>query len=91
VNPVARALWNPIVAKEYRTRMRTWRSPFAITLYVVLLGGLGWAVFAALTGNAFGLGGSGSGTNYGQYLFMFMIIFQVVLLAFIHSATVRWL
>src|SRR5438034_908595 len=39
MNPVARALWNPIVAKEYRTRMRTWRSPFAITLYIVLLFG----------------------------------------------------
>jgi ABC-2 type transport system permease protein len=86
MNPVARALWNPIVAKEYRTRMRTWRSPFAITLYVVLLGGLGWAVFAALTGNTFGLGGSGSGTNYGQYLFMFLIIFQVALLGFITPA-----
>ena len=84
MNPVARALWNPIVAKEYRTRMRTWRSPFAITLYIVLLGGIGWAVFSALTGNTFGLGGSG--TNYGMYLFMFLIIFQVGLLAFITPA-----
>jgi len=84
MNPVARALWNPIVAKEYRTRMRTWRSPFAITLYVVLLGGLGWAVFAAMTGNTLGLGGSG--TNYGMYLFMFLIVFQVALLGFITPA-----
>jgi hypothetical protein len=84
MNPVARALWNPIVAKEYRTRMRTWRSPFAITLYVVLLGGLGWAVFAAMTGNTLGLGGSGS--NYGMYLFMFLIVFQVALLGFITPA-----
>ncbi|TME49202.1 MAG: ABC transporter permease, partial [Chloroflexi bacterium] len=84
MNPVARALWNPIVAKEYRTRMRTWRSPFAITLYVVLLGGIGWAVFSAMTGNAFGLGGSGS--NYGMYLFMFLTIFQVGLLGFITPA-----
>ena len=86
MNPVARALWNPIVAKEYRTRMRTWRSLFAITLYVVLLGGLGWAVFAAMTGNALGIGSSGSGTNYGQFLFMFLIIFQVALLGFITPA-----
>src|SRR5207244_1080425 len=84
MNPVARAVWNPIVAKEYRTRMRTWRSPFAITLYVVLLGGLGWAVFAAMTGNTLGLGGSG--TNYGMYLFMFLIVFQVALLGFITPA-----
>ena len=59
MKPVARALWNPIVAKEYRTRMRTWRSPFAITVYVVLLGGLGWAVFAAMTSNLAGFGNQG--------------------------------
>ena len=29
MNAASRALWNPIVAKEYRTRMRTWRSPLA--------------------------------------------------------------
>jgi len=84
MNPVARALWNPIVAKEYRTRMRTWRSPFAITLYIVLLGGLGWAVFAAMTSNTAGFGSQG--TNYGQFLFLFLVIFQVVLLAFITPA-----
>src|SRR5207302_6929891 len=84
MNPVARALWNPIVAKEYRTRTRTWRSPFAITLYIVLLGGLGWAVFAAMTSNTAGFGSQG--TNYGQFLFLFLVIFQVVLLAFITPA-----
>ena len=84
MNPVGRALWNPIVAKEFRTRMRTWRSPFAITLYIVLLGGLGWAVFAAMTSNTAGFGSQG--TNYGQFLFLFLVIFQVVLLAFITPA-----
>ncbi len=87
MKPVARALWNPIVAKEYRTRMRTWRSPFAITVYVVLLGGLGWAVFAAMTSNLAGFGNQGlGGSSYGQYLFMFLIIFQVALLGFITPA-----
>src|SRR2546429_4097343 len=64
--------------------MRSWRSPRVISLYVVLLGGIGWAVFAAMTGNAFGLGGSGS--NCGMYLFMFLTIFQVGLLGFITPA-----
>jgi len=82
MNPVARALWNPIVAKEYRARMRTWRSPFAITVYVVLLGGIGWLVFSAIANNTFGSGLS----NYGQTLFTFLILFQVALLAFITPA-----
>jgi len=85
MNVVVRSLWNPIVAKEYRSRMRTWRSPTAMTVYIVLLGGLGWAVFAAMSrGGVFGA--FGAGTNYGQWLFTFLMLFQVVLLAFITPA-----
>ena len=83
MNAATRALWNPIVAKEYRTRMRTWRSPLAITIYIVLLGGIGWAVFAALTvSTGFGQGPG----SLGQMLFTFLILFQVALLAFITPA-----
>src|SRR2546423_5469972 len=85
MNVVLRSLWNPIVAKEYRSRMRTWRSPTAMTVYIVLLGGLGWAVFAAMSrGGVFGA--FWTGTNYGQWLFTFLMLFQVVLLAFITPA-----
>src|SRR3989440_10833524 len=83
MNAATRALWNPIVAKEYRTRMRTWRSPLAITIYIVLLGGIGWAVFAAMT---FSTGIGQSPSNLGQQLFTFLILFQVALLAFITPA-----
>jgi len=84
MNVATRALWNPIVAKEYRTRMRTWRSPLAITIYIVLLGGIGWAVFSALIVTSTGFGqGPGS---LGQMLFTFLILFQVALLAFITPA-----
>ncbi len=84
MNAATRALWNPIVAKEYRTRMRTWRSPLAITVYIVLLGGIGWAVFAALTVSGSVINqGAGS---LGQMLFTFLILFQVALLAFITPA-----
>lgn len=82
----SRALWNPIVAKEYRSRMRTWRSPLAMTIYIVLLGGLGWAVFAAMSNSGTGFGLPSSGSNYGQILFTFLILFQVALLAFITPA-----
>jgi len=90
MNAVARTLWNPIVAKEYRSRMRTWRSPLAITIYVVILGGIGWAVFSAMANSVAGFGnqggGPGSPSNLGQLLFTFLIIFQVGLLAFITPA-----
>ena len=80
MNRVARAFWNPIVAKEYRSRMRTWRSPLAMMIYILLIGGVGFAVFASLANVNAGLGG---GSNYGQMLFSYLVIFQVVLLTFI--------
>jgi ABC-type transport system involved in multi-copper enzyme maturation permease subunit len=86
MNAVTRALWNPIVAKEYRSRMRTWRSPLAMTVYIVLLGGIGWAVYSAITSGALGLGSSGNYGQMGQQLFTFLILFQVALLAFITPA-----
>lgn len=86
MNAVTRALWNPIVAKEYRSRMRTWRSPLAMTVYILLLGGIGWAVFNAITSGSLGLGSSGNYGQMGQQLFTFLILFQVALLAFITPA-----
>ena len=49
---IAIALWNPIVSKEYRSRMRTWRSPLAMTVYILLLGGVGWAIFSSTASSA---------------------------------------
>ena len=57
-----------------------------MTIYIVLLGGLGWAVFAAMATNGVGFGVPSSGGNYGQILFTFLILFQVALLAFITPA-----
>jgi ABC-2 type transport system permease protein len=83
MNRVATLFWNPIVAKEYRSRMRTWRSPVAMMVYILLIGGVGFAVFSLetrVTGS--GVGGS----NYGQILFSVLVGFQVVLLAFVTPA-----
>lgn len=80
------ALWNPIVAKEYRSRMRTWRSPIAMTVYILLLGGLGWAIFASMASSARGGFNGSQAANYGQALFLWLILFQMVLLAFITPA-----
>src|SRR5258708_14221603 len=81
MSTVARVFWNPIVAKEYRSRMRTWRSPVTMTVFIVLVGGLGWAIFSAMA-NAPRYVGS-SPTQYGPQLFMWLVIFEVVLLSFI--------
>jgi ABC-type transport system involved in multi-copper enzyme maturation permease subunit len=86
MNPVTVALWNPIVAKEYRSRMRTWRSPLAMTIYILLLGGLGWAIFAAMAASARSPFNGGQAANYGQGLFLYLVLFQMVLLAFITPA-----
>jgi ABC-2 type transport system permease protein len=41
-----RALDNPIVAKDGISRMRSWRAPLAITLYLGLLGAFGFGIFS---------------------------------------------
>jgi ABC-2 type transport system permease protein len=81
---VVAAFWNPIVAKEYRSRMRTWRSPLAMMIYILLIAGLGFAIFSSIAGsmNSFG----GQAANYGQDLFMYLVIFQMILLTFITPA-----
>ena len=86
MNPVLQALWNPIVAKEYRSRMRTWRSPLTITLHVLLLGAVGWAVFSVIAGTMNNLGSGFSPSAMGITVFMFLVLFQVALLAFITPA-----
>ena len=86
MNRVAVALWNPIVAKEYRSRMRTWRSPLAMTVYILLLGGLGWAIFSAEASSAQSSLNPSQAANYGQSLFLWLILFQMVLLTFITPA-----
>ncbi|HZQ49224.1 MAG TPA: ABC transporter permease [Candidatus Dormibacteraeota bacterium] len=83
---MATALWNPIVAKEYRTRMRTWRSPVAITVYIVLLGGIGWAVFSALSFSQSGSVNQSGNGGMGTQMFTFLVLLQVALLAFITPA-----
>jgi len=80
------AFWNPIVAKEYRSRMRTWRSPLAMTVYILLIGGLGWAIFSAMASSSRGAYNGGQAANYGQGLFVYLLIFQMVLLTFITPA-----
>src|ERR1700737_466185 len=55
---LAEGIDNPIVVKEGVSRMRTWRAPVVATLYVSLIGAVG---FACLT-----LGEAGGGFSDGR-------------------------
>jgi ABC-type transport system involved in multi-copper enzyme maturation permease subunit len=81
---VVAAFWNPIVAKEYRSRMRTWRSPLAMMIYILLVAGLGFAIFSATAASINQSGGQTA--NYGQILFEWLVVFQMILLTFITPA-----
>src|SRR5467141_1369289 len=81
---VIAAFWNPIVAKEYRSRMRTWRSPLAMMVYVVLIAGLGYAMFSSMARSNSGF--AGSVPNYGLTLFKYLVIFQMVLITLVTPA-----
>jgi len=38
-------LWNPIVAKEVRSRMRTWRAPLVLVAFLAILGSVGYTAY----------------------------------------------
>ncbi|HEY3314133.1 MAG TPA: ABC transporter permease subunit [Bacillota bacterium] len=72
---------NPILAKEYRSRMRTWRAPGVITLYVLLLGLVGYAYFRLLSSQI--LNGGYLNPQVGMQIFYVLAIFQLLLVAFV--------
>lgn len=78
-------LRNPIVEKEYRTRMRTWRSSCALMTCVLIVGGLGWLIFAIISGITSRTSQSNA-VNFGLELFIVLLIFQEVILTFITPA-----
>jgi ABC-type transport system involved in multi-copper enzyme maturation permease subunit len=78
---VVAAFWNPIVAKEYRSRMRTWRAPVAMMIYILLIAGLGYAIFSSMASSASGFGAQAP--NYGQILFAYLVVFQMILITFV--------
>ena len=44
-------IWNPIVAKELRSRMRGWHAAAMLTAYLSVIGGIGYLVYASDVGN----------------------------------------
>jgi ABC-2 type transport system permease protein len=76
---------NPIVEKEYRTRMRTWRSSCALMACVLIVGGIGWLIFALISGITARFSQSNA-VNYGLVLFVVLLILQEAVLTFITPA-----
>ena len=50
---LASVLWNPIVAKELRSRMRGWHAATVLTGYLCVIGGLGYLVYSSAVSNSY--------------------------------------
>ncbi len=83
-----RALWNPIIDKELRSRMRSWRAPVLITLYLALLGGIGYGTYSLIT-RSYAQSATGTanlGPQLGIQIFWVLTGFGLLLVAFITPA-----
>jgi ABC-2 type transport system permease protein len=47
-----RLAWNPIVAKELRSRMRGWHAPVLLTGYLCVIGAVGYVVYSGYSGSS---------------------------------------
>ncbi|MEW6724650.1 MAG: ABC transporter permease subunit [Bacillota bacterium] len=78
-----RALRNPMLVKELRSRTRTWHFPALLTGYLALLAGVGLVYYYLWVRNA----GYGSfGPRVGLDIFMLLAIFQLILINFVTPA-----
>ncbi len=77
---VLSGLDNPLVVKDGISRMRSWRAPLAITLYLGLLGAFGYAIFtiAVLTSQ---YTRTASSAQIGGSVFVSLAFFQLALIS----------
>ncbi len=70
---------NPLIIKDGVSRMRSWRAPLAITLYLGLLGAFGYGVFTIqiLTAQYAQM----TAANIGQNVFVALAFFQLALIS----------
>ncbi|GAB6155429.1 ABC transporter permease [Desulfosporosinus burensis] len=71
---------NPVLAKELRDRVRTWRSPLLISLYLMTLAGIGG--FAYYLQTRYSYGGT-QALRLGMTIFAILVIVQLILIAFL--------
>lgn len=79
LNRFLQAFDNPLVAKDGISRMRSWRAPLALTVYLGVLGLCGYAFFSILVfGNQMNKVGS---AGIGSAVFAALTFVQLVLIA----------
>ncbi|MGI6412769.1 MAG: ABC transporter permease [Syntrophomonadaceae bacterium] len=78
-----RPVLNPILGKEFRSRMRNWKSPLIISLYLSALGltalGYYWIEY-----NNFYY--AGFGPDVGPQIYVVLAVFQLLLVSFVTPA-----
>lgn len=76
---VWRAIDNPLIVKDGVSRMRSWRAPLVVTLYLGLLGSFGYAIYALTllipTGQRYG------SAQIGANVFQALAFFQISLVS----------
>ena len=71
---------NPVLTKELRDRVRTWRSPLLISLYLMALAGIGGFFYYLQTRYSFG---GTQALRLGLTIFGILAVAQLVLIAFL--------
>jgi ABC-2 type transport system permease protein len=71
---------NPVLAKELRDRVRTWRSPFLITIYLLALAGIGGLFYYFETSYSYG---GTQALRLGLMIFGLLAVVQLILIAFL--------
>lgn len=69
---------NPVLAKELRDRVRSWRSPLLITIYLMTLAGIGGFAYYLQTRYSFG---GTQALRLGMTVFGILVIVQIILIA----------
>jgi ABC-type transport system involved in multi-copper enzyme maturation permease subunit len=75
---LVRAFDNPLVAKDGISRMRSWRAPFALTVYLGVLGLFGYAMFSILVFSP--VAKQGGSAQVGAQVFAALAFVQITLI-----------
>lgn len=78
-----RMVLNPVLDKEFRSRMRTWKSPLLISLYLGVLALITLGYYWSQQQRAFY---AGFGPEVGPQIYVTLTIFQLMLVSFVTPA-----
>jgi ABC-2 type transport system permease protein len=81
-----RGLWNPLLVKELRGRMRGARAFVVLTVYLLLLSCFTSVIYYAFSASASGPGGASEMAYLGKVLFASVVIIEIFMVTFITPA-----